>query len=38
MAKMGASSEDVFILHSSPPVALLPLLKIDASGTFFARP
>jgi len=38
MAKMGASSKDVFIMHPSPPVDLLPLLKIDASITFFYRP
>jgi ribonuclease HI len=38
MAKLGASSADDFILHSSPPADLLPLLKIDASGTLFPRP
>lgn len=38
MAKLGASSAEDFILYSSPPADLLPLLKIDASGTSFPRP
>jgi hypothetical protein len=38
MAKLGASSDDVLNMHPSPPVDLLPLLKLDASGTLFLRP
>ncbi|XP_024634721.1 uncharacterized protein [Medicago truncatula] len=38
LAKLGASSYVEIITHSSPPVDLLPLLRIDASGIFFTRP
>lgn len=38
MVKMRVSSTNAFIMHSSPPADLLPLLKIDALGTFFSRP
>ena len=37
LAKLGASSEDGFIMHTSPPVDLLPLLRNDTSGTYFSR-
>jgi len=36
-AKMGASFEDVFKLHPSPPTDLLALIRIDTSGTYFPR-
>jgi len=37
LAKLGASSDVEIYTHSSPPVDLLPLLRIDASGIFFTR-
>jgi hypothetical protein len=37
LAKRGALSDVGLSLHHSPPDDLLPLLKIDASGTWFLR-
>jgi ribonuclease HI len=37
LAKLGASSEDVFTVHPSPPIDLPALIRNDASGTLFTR-
>jgi len=37
LAKMGASSEDVFTVHPLPPAELLSLIRKDAMGTCFPR-
>ena len=37
LAKLGASSDNELLLHASPPEALLPLLQMDAAGTFYSR-
>lgn len=37
LAKLGASSEIELLLHASPLEDLLPLLQIDAAGTFYSR-
>jgi len=35
LAKLGASSDDIFLSHQFPPDDLRLLLRIDASGTLF---
>jgi len=37
MAKLGATSHIDFYAHSSPPHALLDMLRNDAMGTYFPR-
>jgi len=37
LAKLRASSDDIFLSHQFPPDDLCPLLRIDASGTLFLR-
>jgi ribonuclease HI len=37
LAKLGASSNDNLMIHTSPPDGLLNLLHADASGTLFMR-
>jgi len=37
IAKLEASSNDDFLIHSSPPKDLLALLRNNSSGTFFLR-
>ncbi|KEH40988.1 hypothetical protein MTR_1g040395 [Medicago truncatula] len=37
MAKIGASADDVFTVHSSPPDLLLPLLRADEIGFLYLR-
>jgi ribonuclease HI len=37
MAKLGASTDDAFTIHSSPPELLLPLLRADEIGSLFVR-
>jgi hypothetical protein len=36
-AKLGASSDADFLIHTSPPEAVRDLLRNDAMGTFFLR-
>ncbi|XP_024628798.1 uncharacterized protein [Medicago truncatula] len=38
LAKLGASTDDILLLHSTPPDDLRPLLRNDALGTLFLRP
>jgi hypothetical protein len=35
MTKLGASADDLFVIHSSPPVDLLPLLRMDSMEILF---
>jgi len=37
MAKLGASANAEFTIHTFPPEDLLPLLRTDAMGTLFMR-
>jgi len=37
MAKLGASTNAMFTVHTSPPQDLLPLLRADATRSFFMR-
>jgi ribonuclease HI len=37
MAKLGATSNEEFVKHSSPPHDLLPLIRLDAMETVFPR-
>jgi len=37
LAKLGASSDDIFLFHQFSPDDLRPLLRIDASWTLFLR-
>jgi len=37
LAKLGASSDDGFVLHDSPPTGLFELLRSDVAGTFHLR-
>jgi ribonuclease HI len=37
LAKLGANSNEDYVKHASPPSDLVPLIKIDATGTLFPR-
>jgi len=37
LAKYGASTDEEFVIHQTPPADLLPLLQADALGTSFVR-
>ena len=37
LAKLGATSNEEFSIHSTPPSDLLPLIRLDAMGTAFPR-
>jgi len=37
MAKLGAASDNNFLVHSSAPQGLLVMVRMDAMGSFFPR-